>query len=217
MSLFGALDTAVSGLSAQSASFGNIAYDIANSQTVGFKEVNTAFSDLLTASTATVNDPGSVAATPLYENNVQGTIVQSVDPLALAISGQGFFPVSQTVANDNGQTTFSTTPSYTRAGDFQINQAGFLVNSAGDYLNGWSVDPTTGVVNAGAIAPIQVSQSAFNPVPTSTVTLAANLPATPAAGTPVSSQANIYDSLGTAHPITLNWTQVAGNPNTWNL
>ena len=185
MSLFGALDTAVSGLSAQSAAFGNIAYDIANSQTVGFKEVNTSFSDLLTSSTATVNDPGSVKALPQYMNNVQGTIVQSADPLALAISGQGFFPVSQTVADDNGQVAFSQQQSYTRTGDFQVNNNGYLVNSAGDYLNGWSVDPTTGNVNAGAIAPIQINQTAFNPVPTSTLTLAAHLPATPAAGTPV--------------------------------
>jgi flagellar hook protein FlgE len=204
-------------LSAQSAAFGNIAYDIANSQTVGFKEVNTAFSNLLTSSTATVNDPGSVTAMPQYMNNVQGTIVQSADPLALAISGQGFFPVSQTVADDNGQVAFSAQQSYTRTGDFQVNNNGYLVNSAGDYLNGWSVDPTTGNVNAGAIAPIQINQTAFNPVPTSTLTLAANLPATPAAGTPVSSQVNVYDSLGTSHAITLNWSPVTGTPNTWNL
>jgi flagellar hook protein FlgE len=217
MSLFGALNTAVSGLSAQSAAFGNIADNIANSQTVGFKEVNTAFSDLLTTSTAAVNDPGGVTTLPQYMNNVQGTIVQSVDPLALAISGQGFFPVSQSVAGDDGQITFSPTPSYTRAGDFQMNQSGYLVNSAGDYLNGWTVDPTSGVVNTSAIAPIQVNQTAFNPVATSTMTLAANLPATPASGTPVSSQVDVYDSLGTSHEITLNWTPIAGTPNTWNL
>jgi len=217
MSLFGALNTAVGGLAAQSAAFGNIADNVANSQTVGYKEVDTSFSDYLTVSTASVNDPGSVIAAPDYENNVQGTVTQSVDPLALAISGQGFFQVSQPAADDSGQVTFSATQNYTRAGDFQMNASGYLVNSAGDYLNGWSVDPTTGAVDRSAIAPIQVSQSAFNPVPTSTLTLAANLPATPTVGEPVSSQVNVYDSLGTSHALTLNWSQVAGTPNTWNL
>ena len=39
MSLFGAMNTAITGLGAQSAAFGNISDTIANSQTVGFKGV----------------------------------------------------------------------------------------------------------------------------------------------------------------------------------
>lgn len=66
MSLFGAMTTAVSGLSAQSVAFGNISDNVANSQTVGFKGVDTNFTDYLTQSTAQVNDPGSVVTTPDY-------------------------------------------------------------------------------------------------------------------------------------------------------
>ena len=57
MSLFGAINTAVSGLTAQSTSFGNISEDVSNSQTVGFKRVDTSFKDYLTTSTATENVP----------------------------------------------------------------------------------------------------------------------------------------------------------------
>jgi flagellar hook protein FlgE len=217
MSLFGALDTAVSGLGAQSAAFGNISDNVANSQTVGFKGTDTAFSDYLTTSTATVNASGAVGTTPDYQNNVQGTIAQSSDSLALAISGQGFFPVSLPIGTANGQTSFSSTPYYTRAGDFQMNSSGYLVNSAGNYLDGWTVNPTTGVVSQNATAPIQVSQTAYNPVATSTLSLSANLPATPAATTAVSSQINVYDSLGTSHGITLNWTQSTTTPNSWTV
>jgi flagellar hook protein FlgE len=61
-----------------------------------------------------------------------------------------------------------------------------------------------------------VSQSTYNPVATTDVTLSANLPATPTAGTatatsPLSSQITVYDSLGTAHTVDLNWTQNAAN------
>ena len=95
MSLFGAMNTAISGLSAQSAAFSNISDNVANSQTVGYKRVDTSFIDYLTTSNATENDSGAVVAMPDYVNNVQGTITQTDNTLGLAIAGQGFFAVSQ--------------------------------------------------------------------------------------------------------------------------
>lgn len=212
MSLFGALNTAVSGLAAQSTAFGNISNNVANSQTVGYKGVDTSFIDYLTTSTATDNEPGSVATRPDYTNEVQGTITQSTDPLALAIAGQGFFAVSETTGTTNtDQPEFSTQQYYTRAGDFSMDKNGYLVNSAGEYLQGWSVDPATGIANQSNLQPIQISQTQFNPVATSQVDLSANLPATPAAGSPVSSQVDVYDSLGNVHTLTLDWTQNSSN------
>jgi flagellar hook protein FlgE len=216
MSLFGAINTAISGLGAQSTAFGNISEDVANSQTVGFKRVDTNFVNYLTTSTPTQNEPGSVVATPDYVNSVQGTITQTDNPLGMAIAGQGFFAVSKATSDLNNVPTFSPQQYYTRAGDFSMNAAGYLVNSAGLYLNGWSVNPATNAVNQNALAPIQVSQSIYNPVATSSATLAANLPATPKTGTataasPLSSDITVYDSLGTAHTVTLNWTQNAAN------
>ena len=211
MSLFGAMSTAISGLSAQSSAFSNISDNVANSQTVGFKRIDTSFVDYLTTSTASVNDSGAVVARPDYVNTVQGTISQTDNPLGLAIAGQGFFPVSQQTGEVSGQPTFSPQQSYTRAGDFTMNKTGYVVNSAGDFLNGWAVDPTTGAVNRNAMAPIQISQTEFNPVASTQVTLSANLPATPAPSTPISSQIQVYDGLGTAHTVSLNWTQTGAN------
>jgi flagellar hook protein FlgE len=211
MSLFGAMNTAISGLSSQSAAFSNISDNVANSQTVGFKRVDTAFIDYLTTSNASTNLSGAAVARPEYMNNIQGTVAQTDNPLGLAIAGQGFFPVSHPAGSISGQTSFSPTPYFTRTGDFQLNKSGYVVNSAGEYLNGWAVNSATGVVNRNAVSPIQVNQTVFNPVATSKVTLSANLPATPSAGSAVSSQVNVYDGLGTAHTVTLNWTQNATN------
>ena len=186
MSLFGAMNTAVSGLSAQSSAFGNISDNVANSQTVGYKRVDTSFIDYLTTSTASDNIPGSVVAQPDYVNNVDGTITQTDDPTALAISGQGFFAVSTQSGTANNLPTFAAQQEYTCAGDFQMDKNGYLVNSAGEFLNGWPVsqDATTGanVVNQNTLQPIQVSQTVFNPIPTTNINLSANLPATPTAG-----------------------------------
>jgi flagellar hook protein FlgE len=212
MSLFGALDTAVSGLTAQSAAFSNISDNVANSETVGFKGTDTSFADYLTTSNAMVNDSGSVVARPDYTNDVQGTVTASTDPTALAISGAGFFAVQEaTSVAPSGATQFSPTQYYTRTGDFALNSQGYLENSAGEYLQGWSVDPTSGVVNQAALTPIQISDTQYNPVATSNVALSANLPATPASTTLTSSDIQVYDSLGTEHTLTVNWTQNASN------
>jgi flagellar hook protein FlgE len=102
-----------------------------------------------------------------------------------------------------------------------MNSEGHQVNSAGQYLNRWSVDLNTSTVNQNALVPIQINQQTFNPQSTPEETLLANLPGTPIAGTvdpvtslvgpPLSSQISIYDALRTAHPVTLNCTQKAPN------
>src|SRR5205085_1997406 len=78
----------------------------------------------------------------------------------------------------------------------------------------------TGVIDMNALAPIHVTQTSYNPVATSNVVLSANLPATPKTGTattasPISSQISVYDALGTAHTVTLNWVQNATSD--WSL
>ena len=222
MSLFGAMNTAISGLNSQSNAFGNISDNVANAQTVGYKRVDTSFIDYMTTSTASLNDPGSVVARPDYVNSVQGTITQSDNPLGLAIAGQGFFAVSHKIGESNNVPTFSTQKYYTRAGDFQLDKNGYLVNSANEALNGWPVN-AAGTVNQNTLAPIQVTQTVYNPVPTSAVTLSANLPATPAANTataaaPLSSDIDVYDAMGTVHTVTLRWQLNAAPPaNNWTV
>jgi flagellar hook protein FlgE len=218
MSLFGAMSTAISGLDAQSAAFTNISDNTANSQTVGFKGVDTSFIDYLSSSSASENQSGSVVTRPDYQNEVQGTIQQSSDPLALAIDGQGFFQVSeQTGTNSSGNPTFGTQPYYSRAGDFQLDSAGYLVNSGGEYLNGWSVNQATGALDTSTLAPIQIIQTQFQPVATSSVSLLANVPTTPSATSTLSSNVEVYDATGTGHQLTVAWAQSATTPNDWTL
>ncbi len=216
MSLLGAMSTAISGLTAQSAAFTNISDDVANSQTVGFKGVGTNFIDYLTTSSAVTNLSGTVDTTPQYENNVQGSIAQSADPLALAIDGQGFFAVSeQDGTGITGAPQFNPQQYYTRAGDFSLDSSGYLQNSAGSYLNGYTVDPTTGQVNSSTLAPINITQTQFQPVATSQLSLLANVPATPSATSNLSSEVTVYDATGTSHQLTTTWSQ--NSTNNWTL
>ena len=214
-SLFAALTTAVSGLNAQSSAIGNISDNLANSQTVGFKSVGTNFKALVNASSATVNNPGGVSATPQYQNDVQGSITSSNTSTSLAISGQGYFSVVSASTDSTGATSFGST-FYTRQGDFTLDKDGYMVNGSGYYLQGYTTQDSTGAFSTASTAPVQVSALLNNPVQTSTVDYAANLPANAAVGfTSSVSTVQIYDSLGVTHDLSYTWSKTATND--WNL
>jgi flagellar hook protein FlgE len=216
MSLFGAMNTAISGLNAQSSAFGNIGDNVANSQTVGFKRVDTSFEDYLTSSTASNNSSGAVVARPSYVNTVEGTVKQTDNALNLAISGQGFFSISRPVGDTStGAPVFQTQGAFTREGDFSLNKGGYLVNASGDYLNGWTAN-SAGVLDQTTTAPIQIGESGYSPVPTSTADLAANLPASPD-GSAIATQIPVIDSLGRSQTLNLSWTPTTGVSNSWNV
>ena len=102
MSLFGSLTTSIGGLTAPSRALGHVSDNVANSQTVGYKRMDTNFVSYLTQSSADTHRPGTVIARPDFTNTVQGIVEQSEDPLALAIGGQGFFSVAAARGTLNG-------------------------------------------------------------------------------------------------------------------
>jgi flagellar hook protein FlgE len=212
MSISGALNTAVSGLDAQAAALATISNNVANSQTVGYKQIDTNFVNYLTVSNAAVDGAASVVAKPYYANDFQGAITQSSDATSMGISGQGFFAVQKQTGSVSGQTTYDSQQYYTRAGDFTADSGGKLVNSAGYTLDGYlATTSATGVVtfNRSALVPIAINKAPSPPVATTTMSLAANLPATPPVGaTSFSTTQQVYDPLGNPHNITSTWAQV---------
>lgn len=218
MSILGAMFTAVSGVNAQSRSLGHISDNIANSQTTGYKKVDTRFETLITVSNSSLHQPGGVIASPSYANALQGNVNQTQSLSNMAISGQGFFIVSRPTVQNANQTLFDDLQYYTRAGDFEVNRDGFLVNNGGYYLNGWSVDQVTGVPNTATLAPIQVVQTIDQPTPTAEIEFVGNLPASSEVNpTPPLAPTNIrvYDALGNPHTVSLEWVKRADN--LWQL
>jgi flagellar hook protein FlgE len=218
MSILGAMYTAVSGLNAQSQAMGAISDNIANSQTTGYKKVDTRFSNLVTVANQATYQPGGVIASPFYANGLQGTITQTQDNTNLALSGNGFFVVSKPTNVTATGTSFNNLNYYTRAGDFEVNRDGYLVNNSGYYLDGWPVDQTSGAPNTAALAPIQITQLVDPPTPTTEIDFVGNLPANSTVNpTPPLAPNNIqvFDTLGNPHTVSLNWAKLADN--TWKL
>ncbi len=218
MSVFSALNVAVNGLDAQSRAFANVSDNLANTETIGYKRVDTSFQSLVTQSNSNVNDPGGVSATPIYQNGLQGNLTQVDSSTSLAIQGNGFFAVRKGVVDATGSTSFSSENFYTRRGDYALSKDGYLVNGAGYYLTGYTVD-SLGNVDTADVSPIKISALLDNPVATNNITYAANLPAG-AASTYVSSTStlNLYDQVGTKHSMTFQWaTNGAANSGKWDL
>jgi flagellar hook protein FlgE len=179
MGIFDALTTAVGGLQAQSFALQNISGNIANSQTTGFKETDTAFDALVSAAAPGHQTSGGVLAQSVATNSVQGSIQSSSVATNMAINGKGYFVVAQPSSFTDNQPVFSGVNDYTRRGDFQENSGGFLVNGAGYYLMGIPVSSTTG--NPIGSVP-QVLQFSNNFVPaqaTTQIQYGANLASNP--------------------------------------
>jgi flagellar hook protein FlgE len=225
MSITGAMQTAISGLNGQSTAIGYISDNVANASTIGYKRVESRFQTLITQSSAQSNthSPGGVLNNAFFANNIQGSITQVQSTTSVAISGNGFIPVSKSNGVDatTGLPTFEATSYYTRVGDFNQNDDGYLVNSSGYYLQAWPVDPTTGVVDSSHTTEVRVSNLLDAPVATNLVNYSANLPsnvldssdALPA--TLPASSIQIYDALGNAETVDLIWTRIADNQ--WTL
>lgn len=225
MSITGALQTGIAGMNAQAAAIGYIADNVANASTPGYKGVQSRFQTMVTNSSAQANthSPGGVLNQPYFSNSIQGPITQVASTTSIAIAGSGFLPVSKATGINpaTGLPTFETTDYFTRVGDFTQNAQGYLVNSSGYYLQGWPVDPATGVADTSRATEVRVSDLLDAPVRTSRVDYAANLPSEAlgaGGGLPAELPANsiqVYDALGNERTLSLTWTRIGAGQ--WTL
>ena len=182
MGIYGAINAAISGLAAQSRALENISGNVANSQTVGFKRLDTTFSEMVAGGgggTQAKQQSGTTAATSRATNTVAGPIVQAQVDTYMAINGSGYFVVTQASDVVDGKTTFANTQYFTRAGDFERDQSGYLVNSSGYYLMGFPLDPLTGNAIGDAPSVIQIDDKPMPSKGTTEVSYQANLPTFP--------------------------------------
>lgn len=179
MGIFGAMQTAVSGMQAQAYALNNISGNIANSQTIGYKRIDTSFQDLVPDLALSSRITGGVSAASSATNNVAGSFKSTGVNSNIALSGDGYFAVSSKTATASGVASFSSTPNFSRRGDFSLDKDKNLVNGAGYYLMGYAVDSVSGMVSAGVPATIQIPTADMAPKATKDVTYQGNLPTLP--------------------------------------
>lgn len=203
MSLTGALNSAVSALIAQSQSIAMVSDNLANSSTYGYKTTYADFASLVTNSSSASYSSGGVIAYSRSNVSEQGLLVSTGTDSNLAISGSGFFAVTQ-----DGKSV-----SYTRNGAFSTDSSGYLVNN-GYYLLGWRTDSDGNVIgseSSGSLTTIDTDIVASTAAATESTSIQANLPSDAAVGDTFNSSMSVYDSLGTAHSVEITWTKTADN------
>jgi flagellar hook protein FlgE len=214
MSLFGTLNTSISGMAAQASKLSTIGDNIANSSTTGYKRADTEFETLLGVQATSSYESGGVQTRVRYGVTDQGDITSTTSATDLAIDGNGFFVVQDS----------SGAMALTRAGSFVKDANGNLVNAAGYKLMGYSVNGSTTSSN---LQLVNVSSQALSAEPSTTGTLtmnlssnatavaAANLPSTNTAGATSTSATTVtaYDNLGNA--VTLDVYMTKTGDNTW--
>jgi flagellar hook protein FlgE len=226
MAFLRSLFAGVSGLRNQQTMMDVIGNNIANVNTVAFKAGRATFSELfaqtIRGASRPVGDNGGtnpmqvglgMSINTLDTLFLQGNIETTNNNTDLAILGNAFF-----IVNKDGQTL------YTRAGRFDLDSTGRMVNpGSGAVLQGKMAD-ATGTIPAGTtLADIIIDRDIKSPAKaTSLIEYAGNLDASadvynagpPPTGGITSSSISVFDSLGNRIALTLRFTKTAAN--TWD-
>ena len=148
----------LSGLNAASKGLDAVSNNVANSSTVGFKSAETHFADVyansLSGGGASQVGIGS-SISGIQQAFSQGNITSTNNPLDISINGNGFFRMSS-----SGAIT------YTRNGQFHLDNAGYIINDQGMRLTGYQAD-ANGVISPSSPVDIQLSASQLQPRATS--------------------------------------------------
>jgi flagellar hook protein FlgE len=202
-----AISNALSGLTANATAINIVSNNLANLNTTGYKDEQVSFEDLVNQSLSGIASATSVNGSTIAQGKqqfTQGSVQTTGNPYDAAIQGGGFFVLQDTA----GQSL------YTRQGNFQVNSAGDLVNSAGQYVQGWNA--VNGNLNTnGATGNIQLPNGlAQPPVATQNFTLSVNLASNVTVGSTegtFSSPIQVVDSQGDTHTLTVTYTETATN------
>jgi len=203
---------ALSGLNAASSDLSVTANNIANANTTGFKASRAEFADVFAVGAQNIGN--GVAISSVTQEFTQGGVDFTDRGLDLALSGEGFFTLS-----DRGVI------SYTRAGSFGVDRDGYVVNAQGNRLQIFPM-ASNGSFNTGTLSDLRLATADSPPQATSRAEFGVNLPAN-AAVPPVptfdpanassynhSTALTIYDSLGASHTATSYFVKTA-TPNQW--
>ncbi|RDL44192.1 flagellar hook-basal body protein [Marinomonas piezotolerans] len=189
-------NTALSGIKASADFLSTTGNNIANSDTTGFKKSRIEFGDLYNTSVIGAGSSNTIGSGVSVNNIAQefssGNIAYTDNNLDLAIDGTGFF-----VLDVGG------TQAYTRAGDFKIDEEGYLVTNDGGYVQGYNA--SNGVIG-GFLDDLIVPTDRIAPEATSALTIETNLDSEAEDIPPY-----IASSFDPSDPDTYTYTQTAND------
>jgi flagellar hook protein FlgE len=213
--------SAVSGLKTHQIRMDVIGNNIANVNTIGFKSGRVNFYEMFSQTMRGAAAPSSerggtnpqqvglgVSLSSIDTIHGQGNLQATSKTTDLAIQGNGFFVLEE-----------AGTRYFTRAGAFDVDSQGNLVDQRGRMVQGWMA--TNGVFGSKDTATLtnimvpvgQVIQA----TPTTNVVWAHNLDANAEVGFTRTTSVDVLDSLGRSHSITMSFRRTDGARETTNV
>jgi flagellar hook protein FlgE len=212
--------------------------NVSNVNTIAFKSSRATFQDVLSQSVATAAGAAQVGRgvtmTTIDGIFAQGSFESTSTATDLAIGGQGFFMLRAAGSAEADM--------YTRAGEFRFDKEGFLVNPTGNFVQGWTLDTTSGE-RQGTIGDINLGKTT-PPVATTGIQVIANVdqrmsneateqrlfdawngtnPSLPVPVSPIDAGAyeyttaiKVYDSVGASHDLTVYFDRTT-QANQWEF
>jgi flagellar hook-basal body protein len=212
--------------------------NVSNVNTIAFKSSRATFQDVLSQSVATAAGAAQVGRgvtmTTIDGIFAQGSFESTSTATDLAIGGQGFFMLRAAGSAEADM--------YTRAGEFRFDKEGYLVNPTGNFVQGWTLDTTSGE-RQGTIGDINLGKTT-PPVATTGIQVIANVdsrknnetteqrlfdawngtnPALPVPTSPIDAAAyeyttaiKVYDSVGASHDLTVYFDRTTDD-NQWEF
>ena len=213
MSLLRAMYAGVSGLDAESGALGVVGDNIANTNTVGFKQSRAVFENVLGAAIGSTEPGAGVRLAKQQQIFAQGSLTNTGQATDVALSGDGFLVVHGNVDGQDG--TY-----YTRAGQLSVRASdGALVDPEGLAVQGYAADGNGGF--ATSLSSLTLPNAPIPPKTTSKISIAANLnssaaiptttwdPQNPSTGANLSTSVTAYDSLGGSHSVDVYFVKSA--------
>lgn len=228
MSITSAFFSGLSGLDTHGNAIQVVASNLANLNTVGFKSSDQLFSDIYTGMSSRLQVGSGSSVEDIRMNLTQGGFQSTGNVLDMAIDGEGYFIVQDTL----GPAGATTKVSYTRAGTFDRNKDGQIVNPDGLFLQGKAITLDTGgntVLGSRQeinLKTLTVGGKTLNveemiPSKTTTASIVANLdsqttvnpalftPLDPYATSEFNTAVTVYDSEGVSHLVRVFFKRTA--------
>ena len=195
--------------------------NIANGQTVGYKQAEYVFADqFFKAQNPQSRDRAGMGTSRMIirRANTYGTISGTQNPLDLAIAGPGMFMLAKqvdgTVPTENPQKF-----QYTRNGQFAVDAENRIVNENGLFLVGYAAD-ASGTILDSTKSVLKLDPTPYAQQATKASTISVNLdsranptsggafdPKTPASYSQTTSQ-TVYDDKGQSHTLSMFYKKV---------
>jgi flagellar hook protein FlgE len=219
MSINSAMYAGVSGLTAETSALGVVGDNVANTNTIGFKQSRAVFADVLGAAVGTHSVGSGVNMTRTQQIFAQGALVNTGQATDIALSGDGFLVVNGTVDGLKGNF-------FTRAGQLTMKNDGSLVTADGLSVQGYQADATATGLFSTSLGGLKLPSAPIPPKATSTVKVLANLdaqatspvaawdPLAPSTTSNLATSMTVYDSLGNGHAVDVYFRKTG--PGAWD-